>query len=293
MGYTKVLSYNETMEGMSEIFPDVVYSHAGGEELTMQLIVPWWDRIQGEIPAFPLVVFIQGSSWTLPNVWYEIPQLCELSKKGYVVASLVHRNSMEGHPFPACLEDVKTAIRFLRKNAKVYGIDAEHVGIFGTSSGGNLALLTAMTMGDEKYETEEHAGYSEKVNFCAACFPPANLPESMLDETFDPGLKEIFGALSGGSVDREMSVLKEMSPYHIVDGWIKSGEKKELPPIFLAHGDEDLLIPYKQSADLYEKLLEYGAEVSFVTVEHAPHEERFWSREMFELIFEFIEKNIR
>ncbi len=287
MGNIIKLPSNPAWEGMAEVFPDVVFSQAGGEELKMQIIAPWWDRGGKEVPAYPLVVFVQGSAWTFPGVWYQIPQLSELARKGYVVATITHRNSMEGHPFPACLQDVKTAIRFLRKNAPLYGIDAERVGLWGTSSGANLSLLAAMTEGEERYITEEYQGYSDRVDYVAACFPTTDLVEYMLDDGGEQEIKDIFTALSGGIVDEEMSVLKEMSPYHRV----QEGLLTEYPPLLIAHGDADELIPHNQSLKLYEALEKKGADVTMVTVEGAPHEDAFWSQEMLEFIYHFIEKN--
>ncbi|MBO5489647.1 MAG: alpha/beta hydrolase, partial [Eubacterium sp.] len=72
--------------------------------------------------------------------------------------------------------------------------------------------------------------------------------------------------------------------------WVLEGKKVELPPIFLAHGNQDMLIAYHQSSDLCRQLERLGADVSFVTVDGAPHEGPFWSREMLDLIFEFIKE---
>ncbi len=287
MGNIIKLPSNPSWEGMAEVFPDVIFSRVGGEELKMQIIAPWWNREGKEVPKYPLVVFVQGSAWTFPGVWYQIPQLSELARKGHVVATITHRNSMEGHPFPACLQDVKTAVRFLRKNAPLYGIDAERVGLWGTSSGANLSLLAAMTEGEERYITEEYQGYSDRVDYVAACFPTTDLVEYMLDDGGEQEIKDIFTALSGGIVDEEMSVLKEMSPYHRV----QEGLLTEYPPLLIAHGDADELIPHNQSLKLYEALEKKGADVTMVTVEGAPHEDAFWSQEMLEFIYHFIEKN--
>lgn len=65
----------------------------------------------------------------------EIPQLVQFVQAGYIVATVQHRSSIDGHPFPAFLQDVKTAIRFLRTNAQKYAIDPQQVAIWGTSSG--------------------------------------------------------------------------------------------------------------------------------------------------------------
>lgn len=291
MGFYKKVKYNPTMEGMAEIIPDIVFSYADGEELKLQLILPWWDREGDGVPSYPLVVFTQGCSWTFPNVWYEIPQLSELAKRGFAVATITHRDATEGKPFPACLQDIKTAIRYLRANAEVYGIDAGRVGLWGTSSGANLSLLAAMTEGDERYTTVEHEGYSDKVDYVVACFPTTDFVEFYCDENSDREIKNIFDALSGGRADKEMTVLKEMSPYYYAKNAAEKNEKVCKQPILLAHGDSDELIPYGQTMKLYEVMRDSGCDVSMVTVEGAPHEQSFWSREMFEIIFEFIEGN--
>ncbi len=286
---------NPSLEGMAEIIHDITFSDGSegkGEkqsELKLQIINPWWDRVNGDTPSYPLVVFVQGSGWTFPNVWMEVPQLCELVKKGYVVATITHRNCNEGYPFPACLKDVKTAIRFLRCNGREYGIDTEKIGIWGTSSGGNLALLTALTIGDERYVTDEYKEYSDKVDYCIACFPPTDLVESMKDENFNSDLKSNFLALSGGHIDENMSVLREMSPYHIVMDMINEKRDVKLPPFLIAHGDSDRLIPYNQGKKMYDALMELNAKADMVTVEGADHEGTFWSREILDIIFDFIE----
>lgn len=291
MGYQKTIRQNPTLEKMVEVIPDIVFSKEGGEERTLQLLSPWWDRLEGEVPAYPLVVFVQGSGWTFPNVWYQVPQLAMLAREGYVVATVTHRNSEEGHPFPACLQDVKTAIRFLRCHAKMFGIDASRVGLWGTSSGANLSLLCVLTEGQERYQTQEYREYSDAADYCVACFPPTDLVESMQDPTFDAGLKQVFHCLSADAADDRKRVLKEMSPYHLVRQRVSEGRCEPLVPIFLAHGDEDRLIPFRQSEKLYEAFSEYGADVSFVKVEGAPHEGAFWSQEMLELIFAFIKEH--
>lgn len=291
MGFYKTIKYNPTMEGMAEVIPDIVFSYADGEELKMQLILPWWDREGDSVPSYPLVIFTQGSSWTFPNVWYEVPQLSELAKRGFAVATITHRNALEGKVFPACLQDIKTAIRYLRANAETYGIDAERVGLWGTSSGANLSLLAAMTEGDGRYTTVEHTGYPDKVDYVVACFPTTDFVEYYCDENSDNEIKNIFDELSGGKVDEDMTVLKKMSPYYLVKDAADNNEKVFNNPVFLAHGDADELIPHRQTMKLYEIMKETGYDVSMVTVEGGPHEQTFWSREMLAMIFEFIEAN--
>ncbi len=314
MGYTKTISDNPTMEGLAEIFPDVVFSHAGDEELKMQILTPWWNHENpSSIPRYPLVVFVQGSGWTFPNVWYEVPQLSELARQGYVIALVTHRDAMQGHPYPACIEDVKTAIRFLRKEADTYGIDTGRVGLFGTSSGGNIALLCALYQNNDYFSrishstdsalaklshafqdafttsenVREYTEFSDKIDYIVSCFPTTDFVEFYDNPNMDQGIKDVFDALSGERMDDERSVLKAMSPYYIV----KEARSLSLPPLFLTHGTGDQLIPYEHSAKFYDLLKETDTDVTFVTVEKGPHEGPFWSRELWQLIFDFIREH--
>lgn len=87
-------------------------------------------------PKRPLIVFVQGSGFTHPWIYPEIPQLARYAQHGYVVAAVTHRSCLEGHPFPAYLQDVKTAIRFLRRHA-------EETASMPTGSGSGARLRAA------------------------------------------------------------------------------------------------------------------------------------------------------
>ena len=293
MGYEKTIKMNPEMTGQAEIFPDILFSQAGGEDLYMQIISPWWHHDLDIIPRYPALVFIQGSSWTFPNVWYEVPQLCNLAQKGYVVATITHRNALEGHPYPACIQDVNTAIRFLRANADTYAIDVDHIGLMGTSSGGNMVLLSELYRDDPAMKTEEYADFSDKVNFIVSAFPTNDFVEFYKDPDMDQEIKDIFLAISDNKLDKDMTILRKMSPYLIIKDKIEAGEKIDFPPLFLTHGTGDLLIPYNQTKKFYDLIKEKtDIDTTFVTVEEGPHEGPFWSKEIRQMIFEFIEKNI-
>ena len=135
------ISNNPTLEGLASVIPDIVYSHAGGKEIKLTLIVPQASRNTENPQKYPCIVFVQGSAWTFPDITYELPQMSEFARNGFIVAMVTHRSALDGFAAPAFLKDVKTAIRFLRANAETYKIDSDRIGIWGTSSGGNTALL--------------------------------------------------------------------------------------------------------------------------------------------------------
>jgi acetyl esterase/lipase len=282
----RYIKNNPFLEGMAVMIPDITYSTAQGVELKMQIIKPW-DSADNEQKKYPLIVFVQGSAWTFPDVNYQLPQLSQFAREGYVVATLTHRNCLEGHPFPAYLQDIKTGIRYLRNNAKEYQIDPERVGVWGTSSGGNTALLVGLTSNDIRYKTEEYTDYSDSVKMVIDCFGPTDL-SSLLprDHQLNEDMKRIFDGLAGGDINDNREILKEMSPVnHIIVG-------NAYPPFLIIQGNQDELVDYSQSELMYDRLIDAGVDTSMICVEGAPHEGSFWSNELLELIKEFVKKNL-
>ena len=285
-GEVKKLKNNPSLSGMARLVPNVVFSNAAGVELKMQIIVPWVSDSDDSIKQkWPLIVFLQGSAWTFPDVNYQIPQLSTLARKGYVVATITHRNFMDGHPAPAFLQDAKTAIRFLRKNADEYHIDPEHVCFWGTSSGGNTSLLVALTGDDPKYKTDEYQNFSDSVSVAIDCFGPTNLVGLFKNakSSEDP---EFFNGFAGGDLSEHIDLLSEMSPLLILK------KNKKCPPILIVQGDADTVVPYSESENMYKALKDNGHDAEMICIENAPHEGSFWSCELLDEIADFIKRKL-
>jgi acetyl esterase/lipase len=285
MHYPEIISIpnNPAMHAMAEVLPDVVYSAATGEDLTLRLIVPWAQEGQA-LPKRPLIVFVQGSAWTTPNLNYQMPQLARYAQFGHVVATLTHRDSTQGHAFPAYLQDVKTAIRFLRANADSYGIDEDRVCIFGTSSGGNTALLVGLTANDPRYETDEYSAYSDAVSTVISCFGPADLSILAAGHEEEWADNPTFSGLMTGKSPKEVMV--GMSP--LLE--IKPGQA--YPPFLLAHGDADDVVPFSQSENMFRALVAAGVDARLIKVIGAPHEGNFWSNRLFGLMADFLRETL-
>ena len=286
------LKRNTSLAGQYEILPNVVYSGDGREGQTLTLIEPWAlscpeEGIVSPSPR-PLIVFVQGSAWTTPNVFYQLPQLVHFAQEGFVVASVVHRNCLEGFPAPAFLEDTKCAIRFLRKNATQFAIDPECVAIWGTSSGGNTALLVGLTGDDEAYKTDEWHEFSDAVKLVVSCFAPTDMPQ-MLEHDFaqiEDG-EAIVAALLGDDRSGWKEKAKRFSPLHLVK------EGKSYPPFMLLHGTSDDLVNYERHfLPMCSRLASVGASVKALAVEGAPHEGSFWGEDVYVAILDFIKRHI-
>lgn len=101
--------------------------------------------------------------------------LSRFAEEGIAVAAVCHRSTLDGHTFPAYLQDMKCAIRFLWAHAEEYNIDKEKVAAFGTSSGGNTVCLLGLTGNDPRYRTAEYPEESNAVCAVVSCFDPMEL----------------------------------------------------------------------------------------------------------------------
>ena len=130
----------------------------------------------GSTEKFPLIVFIPGSAWMKQNVFNVLPNMIRMCEKGYVMAVAEYRHSgLAG--FPAQAEDAKTAIRFMRLHAAEYHVDAEHIAVWGDSSGGHTALMAGLTIGDYP-DNGTYGDVSSAVNCIVDWYDPTDLISS-------------------------------------------------------------------------------------------------------------------
>ncbi len=292
----KVLANNPGLDGLCEIHHDIEYACPDGISLKLQLIMPW-KRGEDDSRRFPLIVFVQGSAWTKPNVWFEIPQLSVYARMGYVVATVDHRSAFEAKA-PAFLKDVKSAIRFLRANADKYLIDPERVAIWGTSSGGNTALLVGVTGDIKELDEGDNLDQSSAVKCVVDCFGPTDLVKMVTkqyapkpcEEEREPKGPNLFEALAGQKLSRtDLSTLEPLariSPINYVE------KDKNFPPFLILHGDADPVVLYEDSLEMCEKLDECGHDVQLVRITNAPHEGSFWSEPLHDEVKAFLAANL-
>ena len=281
------LPMNPTLQGQFRLRQNIAYSAAEGSGMTLDIFTPWcMDEGCTPHAPLPLLVFVQGSAWCTPDRSYEHAQLALFAHAGFVVATVGHRDMRSGHPFPAFLQDVKCAIRYLRANAAQYGIDPARVLIWGTSSGGNTALLVGTTGDDPAFKTEEYADQSDAVCAAVSCFGPTDV-EALFKYLIDmPGAREIGAALAG-SMDEDAiwAAARAMSPVNHVQAG------KTYPPMLLLNGTADPTVPHMQMEAMVEKLEAVGSPVEAYYVDGAEHEGNFWSPEVRAAILEFVKKH--
>lgn len=285
MAKVTVIPYNPELQELVELRTNIVYAEPEGEKLAMHLVKPRW-KSDGE--GFPLVVFIQGSCWSKPDQFFAMAELSRLARRGYVIASVTHR-ACKKTGGAAFLQDVKSALRFLRAHAAEYDIDKERVCAWGTSSGGNTALLLGLTADDPRFESEVCAGESTRVQVVVDCFGPTDLCKMAYEEYASPihDERDLWYAL-GNSQDEAAcrAGLEMLSPIT----YARPGQ--DYPPFLLLHGDADKSVLYEDTETFFHQMDACGYDVELVRVTDAPHEGSFWSRPLMELIFDFIERKI-
>ena len=280
---------NPGLTGQVRLIDNVTYAAVDGRPLKMAILEPWTQRfpLKYHLAPRPLIVFVQGSSWRVGKMGEQIPQLVPFVKAGYVVATVQHRNTLDGDPFPAFLEDVKTAIRYLRRRAVKFAIDPDRVTIWGTSSGANAAMLVGLTGDDPRYAGHLYRTESDRVNAVVSCFAPMDVLDTFDYTAAVPGSELLKFCLLGMDRKKWPEIAKEMSPLDQV----KPGQ--DYPPFLLFHGDADKVVPYQQMVKMYDKLEADGYDVAAYRVKGANHEKDFWSERVYRTVLEFLDKKVK
>lgn len=262
-----------------EYIPNVVYARKDNTDLTLQIMIPRLLNVDTNA-KYPLIVYIQGSAWRKQNVYRNLVALGDFARRGYVVSIVEYRPS-DTAVFPAQIEDTRDAIKFMLDNADKYNADTNNLFVWGDSSGGHTALFTAIPL-------TENDNTIPNINAIISYYPPTDLFEMRNDPlgstTGDAESPE--GILIGRkNVYDYPEEAKKISPYYEIS------KAKELPPIFLVHGTGDNLVPFNQSKILADKLKEENRVYKFYALKDADHGDwQFWTKDMFDVVEEFINK---
>jgi acetyl esterase/lipase len=240
-----------------EIVPDVVYGHKDGMALTFDVIKP---KAKANGAA---VLFMVSGGWVSS---YSPPEQMatrfqELLDKGFTVIAVRHGSSPK-YVIPEIVADVRRAVRFIRFNAKRWGIDANRLGVFGGSAGGHLSLMlgTASDNGDPNAK-EEFLKESDRVASVVAYFPPVDLRPITRGLNPPPpadGRPQRFPALN---------FEKEKAPDYSPIVHVSADD----PPSLMIHGDKDDLVPISNSKIIYEAFQKNNVKTEFITLPGAGH----------------------
>lgn len=250
------------------------------KDLKLNLIRPFGQSEQ----TYPLLVWICGGGFITMDRSAHTPWLLGFARRGYVVASVEYRRSNSAH-FPGALEDVKSAVRYLRANADRYGIDPGKVVVMGESAGAYLASMAGVTNGVEKYDVGEHLDQSSAVSAVVDFYGPSSFLAIPKDDDRIPE------ALRGPSVtDAFLGYHAIEEPDKARAASVVDNVTDHTPPFFIAHGTDDPIVPISHSNQLYEKLIEHGIRAEYYPIQGAVHAgPHFYQDEILERILRFLE----
>lgn len=286
-------------EKQSEVYRDVVFAEApianGG---TKSLKINIWKGKGGDA-AQPVLLFVHGGAWVSgdnnidANGSEQIRAIMELREQGVTIAAATYRFSFEAI-FPAQIHDVKAAIRHLKNNADKYGIDPTRIMTMGESAGSHLALLAAVSNGEEALEGNigGNLNVDSKVIGCVDCYGMTDFLTLASDLYARPDLgrtgKQVYELVEDKTSSR--SQLFGLTTDECNLGTVSTNPKRfpeqyalvklgspifhvtpDDPPVLIINGQRDIRVPSAQAIKMYQALYDAGVEAELILNDRAPH----------------------
>lgn len=229
------------------------YTRIGDRSLELDLYLP-----ETMDPDKPTLIFIHGGSWSggSRDAYHYYTIL--FAKKGFATATISYRLSGEA-PYPAAVEDIKCAVRWLRAHAQKYGLNPDRFVALGGSAGGHLSLMLAYSSEVEALEGNGgHNEFSSAIQAVVNFYGPVDLTTKQGQES---GSVRAF--LGGKSFDKAPSLYRDASPI--------SHLSKEAPPTLTIHGTLDDAVNIRQADILENRLKSLGVPYAYVRLEGWTH----------------------
>jgi acetyl esterase/lipase len=225
-----------------ELRQGIVFASPGGQDLTLDLFLPR----ERQATMSPAGVYVHGGGWRGGNprqFWRQAARMAEIGWPGICVSY----RFTPAHRFPAQIEDVQAAVRWLRSRAADYGVDSERIAAAGGSAGGHLVALLGTTdavVGGVSARVQAVAAFNGVFDLSGLNTPNAQSPRH---------------ALTGG----DPGLMRAASPLLHADA--------QAAPALLLHGTADPTVPYRQSLAFHERLKELGIRTELFSADGAVH----------------------
>jgi acetyl esterase/lipase len=245
---------------------EVIYGHKMGMALTLDFLEPQQPNGAG-------IIFAMSGGWVsqrdpLADANARAALFTRLLERGYSLFLVYHGSQPKFHILEI-VGDMQRSVRFIRHNARRFGIDPDRIGMAGGSAGGHLSLMigTAKTKGDPK--AKDPVDRESSAVQCVACFcPPTDFlnygkpGEDAVGVGVMTNLRPAFG-LHGDTAEERRELGKKISPIRFISA--------ATPPTLLMHGDADKLVPFQQAESFIQKCAEFKVQAKLVRKEKAGH----------------------
>jgi pectinesterase len=248
---------------------DIEYGEANGQKLLLDAHVPAGEG------KFPVVIIVHGGGW---DSWDKesptdiVPVFAPVATN-FCWFTINYRLAPTNR-WPACIEDVNTAIRWVKQHATEYRGDPNHIALLGYSAGGHLVTLAA-THPEKPNALLKFLHLTTKtsteVQAVAAFAPPTDL---VADNERRGGLsismRHLFGYESSNITDEVRVVLKKNSPLTYV--------RPGLPPFLLLNGTADKTVPFTQTENFYHALKAANVDATLIPIPEGQHRIADWKK---------------
>ncbi len=237
------------------LMSDIKFADSDGDKehsraLLMDVAFPAKSKM-----LLPAVIFVHGGGWSSGKRQDGLKAINMLAMGGYFTATIDYRLSKE-QGFPAAVHDSKAAIKFLRSNAHVLGIDPERIGIVGYSAGGHIAALVGFSTGDQFMDGLINGNDVPTDVVCIGSISGALMPQFAKGDG-----KKIYEewALQESDV-----TLSQSLPHLYLD--------PSDPPIYLLCGEDDQVCPVEWTHSFVDKLKQYSISYEIEIVSNQGHQ---------------------
>ena len=238
-GMASVLRAAEKAE--TDYKPNITYANVGGEELQLDLASP-----RGLDHAVPGIVVIHGGGWAAGRRQDMTSMAKDFASRGYVAATISYRFAPK-HRFPAQIEDVKCAVRYLRAHAKEMNIDPQRIGAIGISAGAHLSMMLGTLDSADGFEGDGgNPEQPSKVQAVVSFVGPVNL----VREDYTDAQSRTLEAFLGGKPQDKRDDCRRASPIT----YINAGDA----PMLCFFGTKDPLISVDQAFQITSALAAAG-----------------------------------
>jgi acetyl esterase/lipase len=256
---------------------DVVYGRKAGMALTMEVFTPENGSNGLAVIAVASSGFVSGPEMVQPLCYHEF------LRRGYTVFAVMH-GSQPLFTVPEIIEDIQRAVRFVRYNARSFGIDPRRIGILGASSGGHLSLMQGSAGDDGDPQAADPIDrVSSRVQAVGCFYAPTDLlnfgAEGKALATHELGTP-FTAVVDYKEFDREKGhyvritderkrreITAKISPITHVNS-------ASAPTLFF-HGDEDELVPLQQSERMVASLKKAGVPAELIIWKGVKHGDVF------------------
>lgn len=224
----------------------IVFATPGGVPLTADVYQP------SAAGPHPMLVQIYGGAWQRGAPEDDGSFARYFAAQGYVVVAIDYRHAPAWR-WPAQIEDIREAIRWLVAHAAEFGGDSNRIGLIGRSAGAQLALVAAYESG------------TPRIRAVASYYGPTDLVEGWRTPPRpDPlGTRTILETYLGGTPDTVPRLYQDASPVSYATG--------PLPPTLLVYGSRDHVVEARFGAELHSRLMQAGSASALLELPWAEH----------------------